>query len=93
MRIIQTKNSRAVEWDFVDELREAVAHIIHAVVILHVLAVNIRHNRNRRRQHQERTVAFVSLHDYQIALTNSSVRAERLNYAANNNRRIKVCVT
>ena len=66
-----------------------VLHIIHVAIAIHVLAVEIRHDGEDRRQLEERSVAFVSLGNKVLRGAELCVRTQRVNTAADNDCRIQ----
>ena len=67
VRIVETQHGRTVERHFVDEIREARTHVVHVVVVVHVLAIDVGDDGDRRRQHQERSIALVRFDNHQVA--------------------------
>jgi hypothetical protein len=59
--------ARTIKRHLVYKAGEASAHVVHVVVIVHMFAIDIGHNRYRRRQHQERPVTFISFNHHQVA--------------------------
>jgi hypothetical protein len=61
VRIVEARDNRAVERHFVGEVDERLLQVVEPAVILEVFVVDVRNHRNRRKQFQERSVAFVGL--------------------------------
>src|SRR5215813_11893620 len=67
--IVKTKHRGPIERNLVHEVLETRAHIFHVVVVVHVLAIDIRNDGNRGRKHQKRAIAFVGFNNHQVALS------------------------
>ena len=80
---------RAVERHLVGEVDERLLQGLPAAVALHVLAVDVRDHRDRRRQLQERAIAFVRFDDHVVAAAEPRVAAEGAQPAADHRRRIE----
>ena len=87
--VVCAEDRGAVERHLVDELQEGVVQRLPAAVSVHVLAVDVGHERDRRRERQERTVAFVGLHDHRRAPAQAGVASEGAEPAADHRRRIE----
>jgi hypothetical protein len=81
--IIGAQDCGAVERHLVDELEKRAVQRLPAAVGLHVLAIDVRDQRQRRRQLEERPVAFIRLDDHRLAPSEPRVAAERAQPAAN----------
>ena len=75
VRVVETQHRRSVKRNLVDEVREALPNIFHVVVIVHVLAIDVRDDGNHRVQHQEGTIALIGFNDHQLAFTQPRVGA------------------
>ena len=60
--------------------------------MLHVLRVDIGHNRNRCRQAVERAVALVGFNNHPLAFARAGIRAIGVDDPAIHNRRVKLAV-
>src|SRR6266436_1747858 len=92
VRLIQAQHRRAVERHLVDERDERVADHVEAPVVVEVLGVDRRDDRDRRRQLQERPVGLVGLGDEELALAQSRVRAEARHSPPHDDRRIEAAL-
>jgi hypothetical protein len=63
--------------------------VLEPAVVLQMLVVDIRHHRYRRKQLQERPVAFIGLGDHQLTAAEPRVAAERAQASADDRRRIE----
>ena len=87
--VVGAGNHRAVERHLVGEFDERLPQVLPAPVAFHVLAIDVRHHGNRRRQLQERSVALVGLGNHVIAASEPRVAAERAEPAADHRGRIE----
>ena len=87
--VVDARHDGAVERHLVGEVDEGLLQRVPAAVTLHVLVVDIRNHRDRRRQLQERPVAFIRLDDHVIAASEPRVAAEGAQAAADHRRRIE----
>ena len=63
-RVVGARDHRAVERHLVGEVDERLLQVVEAAVALHVLVIDVRDHRDRRRQLQERPIALVRLGDH-----------------------------
>ena len=89
VRIVETKHRGAVKRDLIHKVRKAAAHIFHVVVIIHVLAIDIGHHGDHRRQHEKRSIALIRFDDHQLALTEPRIRMIAAHDSANHKRWIE----
>src|SRR5213593_1884307 len=92
VRLIQAEHRRAVEGHLVDEGDEGVADRVEGAVVVEVLGVDRRDDRDRRRQLQERAVGLVGFGDEELALAQPRVRAETRHPAADDDRRVEAAL-
>ena len=62
---------------------------MHVAVAIHVLAINVGHNRKNRRELQERSVAFIGLSNQILRATKPRIRSHGIDAPAHNDCRIK----
>ena len=89
VRVVGAGDDRAVERHFVREVDERLLQIVEPAVVFEMLVVDVRNHRNRRKQLQERPVAFVRLGHHQLAAAQPRVAAERAQPPADHRRRIE----
>src|SRR5215470_7975106 len=89
VRLIQAQHGRAVERHLVHERDERVADRVEARVVVEVLGVDRRDDRDRRRQLQEGAVGLVGLGHEELALPEPRVGAEARHPAAHDDRGIE----
>src|SRR6266850_1555717 len=92
VRLIQAQDRRAVEGHLVDERDEGVADRVEAPVVIEMLGVDGRDDRDRRRQLQERAVGLVGLGDQVLALAEPRVRPEARHPAPHHDRGIEAAL-
>ena len=92
VRLVQAEHGRSVERHPVHERDERVADGVEVSVVIEVLGVDRRHDRDGRRQLQERAVRLVGLGDQELALAEPGVRAEARHPSAHDDRRIVVAL-
>ena len=88
VRLIEAEDGRTVERHPVHERDERVADGVEAPVVIEMLGVDGRDDRDRRRELQERAIGFVGLGDQVLALAEPGVRAEARHPPAHDDRRI-----
>jgi len=59
------------------------------VVVVHVLAIDVGHDGDGRRQHQEGSIALIGFDDHQIARAEVSIRSKCTNDTADDHRRVQ----
>ena len=89
VRIIKTENGGAVKGNLVHKVGEAAPHVFHVVVVIHMLAIDVRDHGNHRRQHQKGSIAFISFDHHQFAFPQTSIGAIGAHDAAHYKSRIK----
>src|SRR6266850_5044742 len=92
VRLVQAEHRRAVEGHLVDERDEGVADRVEAPVVVEVLGVDGRDDRDRRRQLQERAVGLVGFGDEKLALPEPRVRAEARHPPADDDRGVEAAL-
>ena len=88
-RIVQTGRSRSIERHAIHKIEKGPLHILHIAIAIHVLAVQIGHDRENGRQLQKRAIAFVRLGDQIFGAAQSRARSHRLHPATYNYGRVK----
>ena len=73
--VIRAQDGRTVERHLVQKSDERLLQVFQAGVAVHVLAVDVGHHRDHRRQQQEAAVALVGFHHNQLALAQPGVGA------------------
>ena len=89
IRIVGARHDGAVERHFVGEVDEGLLQVVEAAVVFEMFVVDVRNHCNRRKQFQERPVAFVRLGDHQLAVAEPGVAAEGAQPPADDGRRIE----
>ena len=87
--VVEAGHDRSVERHPAGEVGKRVDQDVERAVRLHVLAVDVREQGDRRRQLEERSIALVGLDDHVLAGAEARVAAERAEPAADHRRRIE----
>jgi hypothetical protein len=74
--VIRAGHDAAVKRHFVREVDKRLLQLGEASVTLHVLAVDVRHDGNRRIEHQERAIAFIRFRNQVLAAAEPRIAAE-----------------
>src|SRR5262245_13054521 len=88
-RIVRAQERCAVERHAVEERDEGVLDLFEVLVVVEVLAVDVRDDGQRRLEAQERAVGLVRLGHHQVALAEPRVRVERSDAAPHDDRGIE----
>src|SRR6266481_4064860 len=88
--LIEAQNRRAVKRHAIDELDEGTLNVFQRGVLIEMLAVDRRYDRDHRREQQEAAVAFVRFDHEEFALTQPSGGAGLIDAPANDKRGIEV---
>jgi hypothetical protein len=89
VRVVGARDDGAVERHLVGEVDERLLQVVEPAVVFEMLVVDVRHHRNRRKQFQKRSIAFVRLGDHQLSPPEPRVAAEGAHPAADDRRRIE----
>ena len=92
-RIVDAGRHGAVKRDAVHEIQERALHVGHVVIAIHVLAIEIGHHGQDRRELEERAVALVGLGHEILRGAKSRVRAKRVHPPAHHHRGIEPACT
>ena len=87
--VVVAGDDHSVERHRVHELQEGLLHVVHVAIAIHVLAIDVGHHREDRRELQERAVALVGLGHQVLRLAQPRVGAHRIDAAADDHRGIE----
>ena len=82
-RIVVAGNDHSIEGHAVHELEKSFFYVPHVAVAVHVLAIDVGHDRQDRRQLQERTITLVGLSHQVLRLSQAGIRSHGVDAAAN----------
>ena len=88
LRIVNSQNRRAIEWNPVRKFDESFSDAIEGAVVVDVLGVDAGNHRQNRRKLQERPIAFVRLNQQEIALSQTSIRSKGIDPSPDDDRGI-----
>ena len=80
--MVGAQHGEAIERQVLDKRVEAFAQRFHRAVVIHVLGIDVGHDRDRRAQLGERAVALVRLHHHPLTLPEFGVRGIGVDDAA-----------
>ncbi len=90
VRVVAAHHRDAVEGQAMDEIDEGLLEPTQVVAVgVHVVLVDVRHDRDHRRQEQEGGVRFVGFGDEKLAETQAGVGAGRVESAADDEGRVE----
>src|SRR6185437_9766542 len=90
IRIFHANDGGAIERNLVNELGKSSTNFVDRGVVIQMLPVDVRHNRDNRGQLQKRAVALVRLDNQELALADTRIRATHgADPAAHNHGRVE----
>ena len=82
LRIVDAGRHRAVERHLVHEVEKGALHVVHVAVAVHVLAIEVGHDRQDGRELEKRAVALVGFGDQILRPAQPRVRAHGIDASA-----------
>ena len=89
LRVIEARGDRSIERHLIHEREKGLLDIGHVAVAIHMLAIEIGHDGENRRQLEKRAIALVGLGHQELARAKLRIRTQCIDAAADNHRRIE----
>ncbi len=87
--VVVAQNHHSIERHPIHELEERPLDVLHVAIAVHVLAINVRHHGQNRRQLKKGPVALVRLGNQVVGITQPRVRTHRIHAPTHDNRGIE----
>src|SRR5262249_45702002 len=92
VRLIQADDAATIERHFVDELGEGSLHRLQVTIEVQMFSIHGGHDTNRRRQEQERAVAFVGLSNEIRALAQFGIAPQAIQAPPDDHRGVQTAI-